>query len=846
MINLYEVLEAANGQLVGQPGAQIFDGFCTDVTQATGSQLYVMRRTDTAEDIKRVVEQGASGIITEQPPSLTLDGVSVILVRDVVEALLAWSRYVLGKLGTKVIAVAGSAGKTVAADAIAQVLGTRYRVYVRPFANNGRLSLPLSLADIRPDDQFVVLKLGVQGVGDMAAMVQATQPETAVITNIGAAYVDGFPDIAQYTAEMQQLMNSLSPSSLAVLNYDDDAVRSLAMETRATVNTISTMNYGADMIAFNAVSTASGIQYDLRYGHERYPNQSLKILGEYHLYSIMAALCVGLRYDVPLADALQVTQHLDPLPGRMKSLQLNSGALLVDDSYGANPASTSSVLSWLKSIRENGRRTFFVFGDMDNLGENHAAAHRLIGRQAAEVADVLVTRGTGAAIAARAALDNGMAATKVHVTYTTADVVSTLKNGYSLGEGDVVVVKGGSYARLHDIVSLLQAGDDPMAAASPVQSMSNLQVIQPTHLTWVEIDHEALASNVRAIKSHVGQTVQVMAVVKADGYGHGAEMTARTALNNGASALGVSSMYEAMHLRDCGIEAPILTMNYTPPTHVRDAIAQGIDLTLYDMEVAQAYDRLAREVGKPVQVHLKIDTGMGRLGLLPDQALTLFRHLLNMRYIEVNGIYTHFSTADSDPEYMQHQLKRFRDVVKPLQATTGFRFKLVHAANSAAMLRSADTHLDMVRPGNAIYGLHPSDEVQLPEIFKPVLTWKSIVAQVKTLPAGHPVGYGNTYVTEGEETIAIVPVGYADGLRRAPANWGEVLIHGIRAPIIGRVSMEKIAVQVSHIAGVHIDDEVVLLGQQGNQRITAEQIAARLGTINYEVTTNVQSRIPRR
>jgi alanine racemase len=187
----------------------------------------------------------------------------------------------------------------------------------------------------------------------------------------------------------------------------------------------------------------------------------------------------------------------------------------------------------------------------------------------------------------------------------------------------------------------------------------------------------------------------------------------------------------------------------------------------------------------------------------------------------------------------------FRNVIKPIQATTGFRFKYIHASNSAAMLAYPEAHFDMVRTGIALYGLDPSNERTLPPEFAPVMSWKTIVAQVKTLPPGHPVGYGNTYITSSEERIAILPVGYGDGFRRAPYNWGEVLVRGMRAPILGRISMEKTAINVSHIEDVSIGDEVVLIGQQGDQTLRMEQIASRLGTINYEIATNVLARIPR-
>jgi alanine racemase len=309
--------------------------------------------------------------------------------------------------------------------------------------------------------------------------------------------------------------------------------------------------------------------------------------------------------------------------------------------------------------------------------------------------------------------------------------------------------------------------------------------------------------------------------------------------------VAVSNIGEAMQLRDAGITAPILMMNYLPPDAARQAIQQRITATVYDLDLARAYDAAGRETGGSLRVHVKIDTGMGRLGVAADKSVLLFRHLARLTNLDVEGVYTHFATADEDADYLAEQNRRFRDVIAPLKAS-GFPLRYIHAANSAATLRAPETHYNAVRVGLALYGLTPSDEVPLSASFRPVMSWKALVAQVKTLPPNSPVGYGATYRTSGEERIAILAVGFADGFRRAPHHAGEVLIHGEYAPVVGRVSMEKTAVNVSHIPDVAAGDEAVLLGRQGQREITAEDIAARLGTSNYEVVTTALPRQTRR
>ncbi len=299
---------------------------------------------------------------------------------------------------------------------------------------------------------------------------------------------------------------------------------------------------------------------------------------------------------------------------------------------------------------------------------------------------------------------------------------------------------------------------------------------------------------------------------------------ARTALNSGASYLGVASINEGAVLRRRGITAPVLVMGFTPAWQARDLVLNDLTATVFDLDVARALSRAAGELNGQVRVHVKVDTGMGRLGLLPDQVLPFVQDLVALPHLQLEGIFTHFSVADSDPDYTRGQLQRFRHVLETL-ASEGIEIPLIHAANSAGILSLPESHCSnwfpgsgfrgMVRFGIAMYGLHPSEQVPCPPDFRPGLAFKTQVAQVKALPPGSFVSYGNTYQTEGEQRIAVIPVGYADGFRRAPRHWGEVLVGGQRAPIVGRVCMDQTMIDVTDVPGVRQGDEVVLIGVQG-------------------------------
>ena len=363
----------------------------------------------------------------------------------------------------------------------------------------------------------------------------------------------------------------------------------------------------------------------------------------------------------------------------------------------------------------------------------------------------------------------------------------------------------------------------------------------PAHLTWVEVDLSAIQNNIRRLKAMAG--TRLMAVVKANGYGHGAEAVARAAAQAGADWLGVARFSEGQALRESGLTLPILVMGYTPVAAAAAAIGGGLALTVYDFEAARAYAGLAQAAGRRARLHVKVETGMGRLGVLPEEAAEFTRAVSTLDGVEVEGLFTHFARADEiDLSSARAQLVKFEGVLSGLSAA-GLRPPLIHAANSAATLTLPEARYDLVRCGVAIYGLHPSNSVGCPPGSMPALTWKASVAQVKTLPPGHGISYGSEYVTSTNETVAVVTVGYADGFRRVPGN--EVLLQGQVAPVRGRVCMDQLVVGVSHIPHVHVGDEAVLVGRQGSAFLAAEAVARRWGTINYEVACGVLARVPR-
>lgn len=368
-------------------------------------------------------------------------------------------------------------------------------------------------------------------------------------------------------------------------------------------------------------------------------------------------------------------------------------------------------------------------------------------------------------------------------------------------------------------------------------------------LVWAEVDLKAIAHNIRELRSITNPKARFMAIVKANAYGHDIIEVARRSLENGAESLGVANIEEGIQLRKAGIDAPVLIFGYTSPIHVKKLIELDLTQTVYSYETSEKLSQAATAYGKKIKVHIKVDTGMGRLGLLrgiKDNSLSEVESISRLPMLELEGIYTHFATADkSDRSYAGKQFEIFMDFLNQLRIA-GLEIAVTHAANSAAIINMPETHLDMVRAGISIYGLYTSEEVDRSIInLKPAMALKTKIIHLKKVPAGFKVSYGTTYETEKPTTIATVSIGYADGLNRLLSSKGRMLVCGQSAPIVGRICMDMTMLDVGEIPEIVMEQEVVVFGKQGNSSITVDEIASTINTINYEVVSTIMERVPR-
>lgn len=373
------------------------------------------------------------------------------------------------------------------------------------------------------------------------------------------------------------------------------------------------------------------------------------------------------------------------------------------------------------------------------------------------------------------------------------------------------------------------------------------------HRSWVEINKKVLQHNIEQFQKLIGDKIKLVAVVKANAYGHGLVEVAKIAVSSRVNWLGVDSIDEALKLRKAGIDAPILILGYTLLSKLKEVIKYDLRQAAYNKETIVELAKQATKQKKKIKIHLKVETGTLRQGLRKEELLELARFIKKHSQIQIEGIYTHYANIEdtTDYDYAQLQLKRFKQAVDLLEKN-GIKVPIKHTACSAAIILFPETYFNMVRLGISMYGLWSSKETFVSAQEKnrqinlePALTWKTRIAQIKNIKAGDPVGYGLTERVSRDSKIAVLPVGYWDGYDRKLSGIGNVLIKGKRCKLLGRVCMNMVVVDVTDVVDAKLEDEVIILGKQGKEEITVEEIAQKIGTINYEVVTRINPLIPR-
>lgn len=764
-------------------------------------------------------DAGASVLVLEQPPAEP-PAIPVILVDDGLAALQALAGWWRGHFEGQVVGITGSNGKTAVKEMAHAVLTGVHRVFRSPGSFNSQVGVALSLLRAPDDADVYLIECGVSRPGEMDRLQAIVRPDIGLLTNIGTAHLAGFGAPEVIAREKAQLFRAVPHAVIA-----HEVARAWAADLAPVTPLWVGAGRGADWLVEAGHGTATGFRFELSHPAGRVGPITVHSFAAHDVGNAALAAALAVRLGVGAGPIGEGLASYSPSPQRIEVHTSTTGSniTLINDSYSADPLSMDSALATLRRLAV-GRRALAVLGGMADLGEESAARHRDVGeRVARDGVTLLVTVGRGADEIAAGARSAGMAPEAVLSASDAADAARALEP--HLEPDDVVLVKASRPNRLE------HTAQDILEAMSPTRAY---------------IDLEAIADNVRRLRAWMGSEVSLMAVVKSFGYGSDAVRVSELLQDQGADYLCVAYPDEGVLLRRRGISLPILVTSVVPSE--ADKVAKyGLSAVCFSDELADGLVLAAERHGRIINVHLKVDTGMGRFGLPPEHIPDFARRLDAAGGLRLEGVMSHLSVAD-DPaqdEYTRAQIDRFRSVVDQLTAM-GLTPPYVHIANSAGLWRFPEAHFNAVRLGLGLYGALDcgSPALDAPEL-TPAISLHSRLVGIREIASGQSVGYGRTYTTGRATRIGLVGLGYNDGLPWSASNKAMLWVNQRRVPIVGNVCMDVTMVDLSDVPEARVGDDVIIYSGGDRGEPTVTELAAWAGTIPYEILCRIAPRVRR-
>ena len=861
------VAELTGGELLGAPEARAERVLTDSRSGVRPGDLFVGLRGpnfDGGRFAATALEEGAAVALVEREHRASLEdlesGRAAVLVDDALAALQALAGEARRHFPGRVVAITGSNGKTTVKDLLVAALGRETAVTASPQSYNSQVGVALSLLMLDPHAEVAIVECGISEVGEMARLEAMVQPDCGVFTNVGDAHLEGLGDRPTTAREKAGLFRRLPqdpspdghPRGWVVLPARETLARQALAALQpepaggAAATTSALVAYPGDPqddppAAFRVLEDGSVPRLVRALGPPAEVHLRLEAAPRPFLRDAALAAATALLLGAQSRAIEAGLQEWRPAPMRLELSTTPRGVLLINDAYTSDPTSAETALSALVRARGSGdpesshRRgqTLAVLGGMAQLGVGRQEAHRRVGRRLAELGDDrlldhLIVLGEGGAEIAAAAEHAGLAPERIHPADDVTDAAQVLED--LCRPGDRVLLKGSRPEGLERLAALLF---DSVASAR------------------LYVDLDGVVENYRAVRRTAGPQCGVMAVVKSFGYGLGSIRVAQALQRAGVDAFAVAYPDEGVALRDGGISAPILVQNLLPH-EVDKVVRYGLSAQISSTDQVRRLDREAAAQRRVVRCHLKLDTGMGRSGLGTDDleaVVSLARAVDSAPWLSLEALMTHLAAAEdpAEDDFSARQLERFEGARRRLDEE-GFRFRWVHAANSAALARLPASRYNLVRTGLALFGAYQPEDATLDT--RPVLRLVTQVVSVKTLPPGHGVGYGRTYTTPENEprTLAVVALGYGDGYPWALSNRGWMSIAGHRCPVVGRVSMDVTTLDVT-AAGtpdrpVAPGDEVVIFGPADTEP-DLQELADLAGTLPYELLTRLSPRVRR-
>jgi alanine racemase len=826
-LDLREVIEIIDPVRVAGPGSGPVSGISIDTRKPLGEDHIfwaITGRHFSGDDFaEQALRAGVRAAVVGRPDLLELSpepGKTVIQGQDATAALRRLAKTYRDRFSCPVIGITGSNGKTLVKEMLASILRLDRSTYRSPLSYNTQVGAALSLLGMRPEHEVAVIEAGISLPGEMERLAEMIRPDHGILTVIGKAHIGGLGSLQNTLDEKRKLFENLRADSFLLLNADDAVSMSLAGSLPCGTVTFG-LSERADVRAEHVESVSPwGHLFRMRLFREDVEVR-LSVPGRFNVLNALAAAAAASKLGASPEAIRRGLEEFSPSPMRLEIHTTVTGVTLINDTYNSDPASMKGALDVLKKFGR-GRRRIAILSDMLDLGPHSREEHLSVGGEVVKAkVDHLITVGENAALIGRTAVRCGLDPSRV--TNTAGYSEAALELDKIMNRGDVVLFKGSRWFRLERIAKELVGS------------------IGPTRLL---VDLDAIAANIKAIRSVAGDDVRIMAVVKSFGYGNDSIRTSRVALENGVEYLAVAFPDEAAMLRENRIDAPILVLNVLPE-EVDKVVRYRMTAVVSSLHIAEALDGAAGP-GKRIPVHIKIDTGRGRSGVWVGDAIPFVERVRRFRNLDVEGIMTHFSCADDpeEDEYTRKQIAQFESLTAELEQR-GCEFRYIHAGNTAALVRFPETRFNMVRPGLAIYGMYPSEAVRRDIKLEQVITFTTKISQIKEHPPGRCISYNRRFTTSRPCRIATLPVGYNDGYPRFQSNVGEVLVRGKRCPVVGTVCMDNTMIDVTDVPDAAVGDETVLIGRQGSEEILADDIAANGGTINYEIACKISPRVTR-
>jgi alanine racemase len=726
------------------------------------------------------------------------------------QRLAAWHR---GRAIGRVVAITGSNGKTVVKDALTALLATRYRVAASPGSWNSQIGVPLAVLAAPAGTQIGVFEAGVSEPGEMDAIASILRPDFGVLTNIGVAHIARFGARERIAREKVRLFHGV-PAEGWVLLPDDPIVDTSPLRC-ALLRPFD----GAPRI-IERRNTATGTLLVLAFDDARI-YLPVRTRSAPLIHDLLLAMIVAHRFDVTPSEIASVLHDYSFGPTRMETWRTPDGITIVNDAASADPLSVQAALETVASSPEARGRRIFVFGGMHELGERDAQEHALIGRLAAQKGFTHLVLLPHASLrhtaAAWRAVSPDAPVIEVESVHAIREVIRPLAQA-----GDTLLVKG-------------PRNEGLAAAAREIwESMSPRRLM---------VDLGAIRENIARFRELCGPSVAILAMLKAWAYGTELARVASALQESGVDWIGVSAADEGAFARRAGVHLPIL-VTLLDLEEVDKVVRYRLTPVVYSMALARSLAEAMRTMGTTCDVHLEIDTGMGRLGVSQAEALTAARFVRASGVLRLTGVMTHLSSAD-DPaadDYTRDQLAGFDEVVAAIRAE-GTEPLVIHAAATSGAARFPSSRHDLVRLGLGLYGIYPSPAVAEAVELQLAVAFVSRIAQVATYVRGQRVGYNGTFTVESDELrVGVVEAGYHDGVPWRLSNAGEVRVNGKAARIVGRVSMDSMAIDLSGVPDAGVGDEVLIFGAHDGQVLRPEAVAATAGTSPYELLVKVESR----